>query len=82
MRVPYVPVNAWPTVPPLTPETDKLELASASVSLDKTPLPAFTDSVASSLTAPASLLPTGSSSTPVTVIVIVAVSCKFGVPSS
>ena len=61
-------------MPPEIADTDRLELASASVSFDNTPLPALTVSVLSSLIAPASLLPTGSSSTPVTVIVRVAVS--------
>ena len=58
----------------MTPETVKLELASASVSFDKTPLPALIDICASSLTAPVSFTPTGSSSIPFTVKVIVAVS--------
>ena len=49
------------------PETDKVAFESASVSFDKTPLPALIDICASSLTAPASFTPTGSSSIPVTI---------------
>ena len=73
VSVPYVPVNACPIVPdvpePLSvpvliavivnePETSS---PSASVSFAKTPLPAVTETLASSLTAPVSLLPTGAS---------------------
>ena len=66
-----MPFFACPTVPPEIAETVKLASASASVSFAKTPLLTWsTSSVASSLTAPVSLTPTGSSSTPVIVIVI------------
>ena len=53
---------------------ERLEESSASVSFDKVPLPEFTVKVLSSFTAPVSFTPTGSSSTPRTVIVKVAVS--------
>ena len=57
---------------PWTADTVKLELASASVSFAKTPLPALTVSCLSSLTDPVSAVPTGASFTPLTVISIVA----------